>query len=463
MFKILDKNKKGFSLVEVLLSGALFAILAMVLLGGLIYGQEGTLTAGKTTRATLLAEEGLEAVRNIRDNNFTNLIDGTYGLAISGGQWTLSGTSDSVDVFTRNVVISTVDADRKSVVSNVTWQQNAQRSGSISLASRLMYWRKIVATIGNWTNPNTLAGSLDLSGGTTGFEIQVQGSYAYIIRSGANNFSIVNISNPASPTLSATLSLVGTLNNIAVSGNYAYVVGADNNSELQIVNISNPASPSVVGTFNAAGNADALGVEVSGNYAYITRVTSANYEFAVVNVTTPATPSLAGSLDFTSNVNDVAISGNYAYLATADTANELRVINITTPGSPALTGSLNLSGSSAATTIAAFGTTAVIGAGTSLYIANASTPASPTQAGAVGVGATINDISLGNNNTYVFMGTSSTTAELDIYDISNPAAPSSVGSYNAAGAYNGVAYDSASDRLYAATAITTAELNVIAP
>lgn len=463
MFKILEKNKNGFSLVEVLLSGALFAILAMVLLGGLIYGQEGTLTGGKTTRATLLAEEGLEAVRNIRDNNFSNLVDGTYGLAISGGKWTLSGASDLTDIFTRNVVISTIDTDRKNVVANVTWQQNAQRSGSVSLASRLMYWRKIVQTIGNWANPNVLISSLDLSGGSSGTKIQVQGTYAYMVRTSATNFSIIDISNPASPVEVSTLNLVGTLSNIAVSGNYAYIVGADDNTELKIIDISNPVSPVQVGTFNAAGNANALGVFVSGNYVYMTRASSANYEFAVIDVTNPASPTLSGSLSFTANVNEVAVVGNYAYLATSDVSNELRIADVTNKSSPALAGSLNLSAGNAATTIGAFGTTAVIGAGTLLYIVNASNPALPIQVSATTITGTINDISLGNNNNYVFMGTTNTAGELTIYDISNQSAPAFVGLYNAAGTYNGVAYDPVTDRVYAATATSSAELNVVGP
>jgi prepilin-type N-terminal cleavage/methylation domain-containing protein len=463
MFKALNKNKNGFSLVEVLLSVALFAILATVLLGGLIYGQEGTLIGGKTARATLLAEEGLEAVRNIRDSDYANLVDGTYGLAISGGKWTLSGTLDTTDIFTRHIDISTIDANRKNITASVAWQQNAQRAGSVSLASQLMYWRKIVPAIGNWANPNTLAGSLNLSGNTNGFKIQVQGTYAYVVRSGTANFSIINISNPASPTESSTLNLTGTPSDIAVSGNYAYISGNGNSSELQIVDISNPVAPTLVGTFNAAGNADALGVYILGNYVYLGRATSADYEFAVIDVANPASPTLAGSLDFSADINHITVVGNYAYLATSDTANELRIIDVTNKTAPALVGSLNLTGSSAALTISAFDSTVVIGGGSTLYVVNVTNPALPTQTGSANIGGAINDISMGNNNTYVFMATANATAELSVYNISNPASPTLVGVFNAAGTYNGVAYDSVSDRAYAMASINSSEFNVIAP
>ena len=134
-------NQRGFSLVEVILSSAVFVLLVTALVGAYLYGQESTTLAGNRARATMLAEEGLEAVRNIRDQNFSNLTNGTYGLATTGNQWSLSGTSDVIDIFTRQVVISSVDAKRKSVTVNITWQQNPQRTGSLSLATRFANWQ----------------------------------------------------------------------------------------------------------------------------------------------------------------------------------------------------------------------------------------------------------------------------------------------------------------------------------
>lgn len=461
MYKTFKKNN-GFSLVEILLSGALFAIIISVLVGALIYGQESSQVAGTEFRATLLAEEGLEAVRNIRDNDFANLSNGTYGLSISGGKWTLVGVSDTTEIFNRTITISTPSTDRFQVTSNVTWSGTTQRAGSVSLVSYLNNWRKTVAVIGDWTNPNTSISTLDLSGGTTGFKIQVQGSYAYIIRSGANNFTVINISNPASPTVVGSLNLVGTLNNLAVSGNYAYVVGADNNSELQVVDITNPASPTLAGTFNAAGNADALGIYVSGSYAYMVRATSANYEFAIINITTPGSPSISGSLEFASNINDVVVSGNYAYMATSSTTSELFIADITNKSSPASLTTLNLTGTSSALAIDIYGTKLAMGSGSLLYVVDITTPSTPSQTGSVSLGGTVNDISIYSANGYAFAGTSNTANELWVVDIS-PVSPSTIGTFNATGNYNGVFYDSITDRLYAATATTTAELNVVGP
>lgn len=132
---------KGFSLVEVLLSVSIFGLLVVFLVGGLIYGQEGTALGGVRTRATFLAEEGLEASRNIRDSGFANLTNGTYGLSNSSSHWAFSGSSDTIDEFTRSITISSVDTSRKQIVSEVSWQQNPQRQGSVQLTTYLTNWK----------------------------------------------------------------------------------------------------------------------------------------------------------------------------------------------------------------------------------------------------------------------------------------------------------------------------------
>lgn len=141
-FQSMKKGQSGFSLVEVLLSVSVFGLIVTALVGGFIYGQQSTALSGARSRATILADEGLEAVRNIRDENFSNLTDGTHGLAISDNKWTLSGTSDVTDIFTRAITISPVDANRKQVFSTVTWPQTPSENGSVVLSTYLTQWKK---------------------------------------------------------------------------------------------------------------------------------------------------------------------------------------------------------------------------------------------------------------------------------------------------------------------------------
>ncbi len=146
-------RRRGFLLVEAILAGSIFILIVTAFAGVYLYGQESTSLAGLRTQATLLSEEGLEVVRNIRDEgpegNFNGLATGTHGLAISGGQWTLSGVNDVTGIFTREIIITDVGSDQKDVVSQVTWQQNAQRLGVAALSTRLTNWQKPVI-------PNTI-------------------------------------------------------------------------------------------------------------------------------------------------------------------------------------------------------------------------------------------------------------------------------------------------------------------
>jgi len=139
-------NSAGFSLVEVLLSIVIFAMLVGTFISSLIYSQESERLAGDRARATFLAQEGMEAIRNIRDENFSNLTNGDHGLAVSGNVWTFSGTSDTTDIFTRAINISDIDVNTKLITSNVTWKQNEQRDGLVTLTSRLTNWQKIRLT-----------------------------------------------------------------------------------------------------------------------------------------------------------------------------------------------------------------------------------------------------------------------------------------------------------------------------
>ena len=129
-------KQAGFSPVEVLLAATIFGVLVTALTGAIIFGRAATANAGERARANLLAEEGIEAVRNMRDAAYTNLTNGTFGLAQSGGVWTLSGSSDTSGAFTRSITIASVDSVRKTVTATVTWG-----SRQVVVTSQLADWR----------------------------------------------------------------------------------------------------------------------------------------------------------------------------------------------------------------------------------------------------------------------------------------------------------------------------------
>jgi type II secretory pathway pseudopilin PulG len=144
--------QKGVSIIEILLAISIFALLITVFVGAFLFGQDSSLLSGKINRGLFLAEQGLEAVRNIRDESFSNLIDGIHGLNISDNQWVFSGSQDTTDIFNRYIDISSIDSETKQVIANVSWQQNSQRPANISLLTHFTNWNS-EREIKDWIAP----------------------------------------------------------------------------------------------------------------------------------------------------------------------------------------------------------------------------------------------------------------------------------------------------------------------
>ncbi|HNX10945.1 MAG TPA: hypothetical protein PKI61_02290 [bacterium] len=461
----MPENRKttGFTLVEAILAGALFLMISLSLVSAVLYGQEGAALAGKRARALYLAEEGIEAVRNIQEQAFANLTPGTYGLSTTANSWVLAGASDTIDIFNRQITIANIDAQKKTVNVVINWAQNLQRAGTISLSTTLTNWRAL--TIGNWANPNTLAASIDLPGNTDGWRVDVVGNYAYVARAAnPSNFHIIDITNPASPVLLSTTNIAGNPQDVTVAGNYAYIATTNNTGELAVYNITNPAAPTLAGSYNAAGNEDGLAVSVVGNMAYLGRVSGTDPEFYALNITNPAAIASLGSLQLSNNINEIAISGNHAFIASANTAQELQVVDITNPAAMSQLASYNAAGNGAGNDVIIAGNLLALALSTnSVALLNITTPTAPALYSSVAIGGIANGISFGNNDTYLFVASANATAELQVFDVTNPAVTTLVGNYNAAASANDVFYDSISDRAYLTDTNNATEFLVVAP
>lgn len=136
-------NNSGYSILEIMLASAMLLILTTVFAGALVSGQENVRLSSMRSRATLQAHEGLEAVRNIKEHAFANLVDGTFGLSSSTGEWTFAGGSDTTRGFTRTIEISSIDQSTKLVKANVIWQENPSRQSSTTLAAYLSNWSEL--------------------------------------------------------------------------------------------------------------------------------------------------------------------------------------------------------------------------------------------------------------------------------------------------------------------------------
>jgi hypothetical protein len=150
----------------------------------------------------------------------------------------------------------------------------------------------------------------------------------YCLISGTS-LNIVNVTNPITPSLVATLPLSGYGEGLAVSGTYAYI--AAGGSGMEVIDISDPANPTSVKVVAGAGSGYAEGVNVSPPYAYLAN--GAN--FSIMDISTPTNPTLLGSYENSGGewIQDVSVISNFAYACAYGVG--IDVVNISNPAAPA--------------------------------------------------------------------------------------------------------------------------------
>jgi hypothetical protein len=126
--------------------------------------------------------------------------------------------------------------------------------------------------------------------------------------------------------------LEGTATTVTIRGDYAYV-GLD--KRVQIFDISDPANPLFVGQSAQMAVNDYSGIsaiEVVGTYAYV----AAGRGLRILDVSDPTAPTEIGAYERYeySSIRDVAINGDYAYLAALDEG--WFVVNVADPTAPVL-------------------------------------------------------------------------------------------------------------------------------
>ena len=169
-----------------------------------------------------------------------------------------------------------------------------------------------------------------------------------------------------------------------------------------------------VGYYDTPGAAS--DVAVSGNYAYV----ADHYSMRIINISNPASPSEVGNYDTPGYASGVAVSGNYAYVVVQESG--LRIINISNPASPSEVGYCDTPGY--AFDVAVSGNYAYVADWDSgLRIINISNPASPSETGYYVTPGYATDVAVSGNYAYV----ADFGNGLRIINISNPASPYAVG------------------------------------
>jgi len=139
-------RNRGQSILEIVIALAIFALIASsfvsLTLGSFIAVDSGS----EQLTAAALADEGLEAVRSVRDGAWNELIYNQSAISSSTGVWQLvgEGASETIGPYTRTITFTSagvpVDLYSKNVKSQVDWTTNLGGAASITRETRLTNW-----------------------------------------------------------------------------------------------------------------------------------------------------------------------------------------------------------------------------------------------------------------------------------------------------------------------------------
>ncbi len=168
--------------------------------------------------------------------------------------------------------------------------------------------------------------------------IAVLGNYAYVLDNSSSppSMTVVDVSNPASPTWSNSINLSDDLyypNHIFINGGHLFI-GASG-AYFNVVDISNPATPKVVGGYDEYCS-DA---RFQDHFAYVAAGTNG---LVVLDIGDVAHITEVGSYETTPNVLGLDIQDTLAFLACDD--GSIQAVSIKDKANPFLISALATSG-----------------------------------------------------------------------------------------------------------------------
>ncbi len=364
------RSRKGFLLLEVLLGIAIFAIFLGAAGLTMLYGQESTAEGGDQTRGLYAAERALEASRAIRDGGFAGLTAGKHGVALGSQKtWVFSGSSVTLSGgYVTSVSVSSVASNWVSLTATTKWKHGYNRSGSILLTTDLTDWHSLRST-GDWSSPAVEGSYID--GGNPLFsDMAVSGNYLFAssdITGGGAGLYIFDISNTAAPArVDSSFNLGVAAYQMEVRGKILYILTGDPAKEVRAYDISSPStlsSANLIASYDLPGSGLGLSMALRGSNLYVGAQATGTNQFYSFTVSDTGSLTLLSALPYTNDVTGIALSGTGAYLSTANVGDEMKVVNIVNPAnlSFAANGDYNVTGSQLGDSVAATGTSALLG------------------------------------------------------------------------------------------------------
>lgn len=182
-------------------------------------------------------------------------------------------------------------------------------------------------------------------------DIDVSGEFVYVSVddsvSANPDLYILKINFDHSLLQVASLNTGPGISAITIARNNLFVANTSTTAQLQVINISNPIAPSLLKSYklpNISGtNATGNSIYYLDNKIYLGTAKTTGPEFNIIDVQNSSSPQLLGSFETDTQINNIIVDKNFAYLTTPN-QQQLRVINVSNIASPNLVSSFSDSG-----------------------------------------------------------------------------------------------------------------------
>jgi len=390
VWKFPHKNRSGQLIVELLIVFGVLGLMLPALLTGMITTRQSRPQQERRLSATALMNEAQEAVRAVRNQDWTTFaVNGIYHPEIVNNNWKLMTGTETIDGIRRTITISDVhrasngiivasggvnDPSTKKITTLIEWDTPYPSSaGSTMYLTRymdnLVYHQTTEAQFetgtftgttttnvaggevilgaggrSDWCAPELTIATLDLpKNGVANDLTAIEGMAFAGTGDNASGVSfakvVISNDNPPVSTLGGTFDGYKT-NAVFGEAGYAYLA-TDNNTE-EIVIINTQSQPyTKAGSVNAPGSENANSLYVQGSVGYMTQ-SNKLYTFDLSSKS-GARPIL-GNIELPGSVEDVVVSGGYAYVALSGTSTELRIIDVANPSNPVSVGQADVDG-----------------------------------------------------------------------------------------------------------------------
>mgnify|MGYP000860161134 CR=1 FL=1 len=397
------RNKKAFSLVEIILAITMFSLTIIVVGSLILEGVRSTKNQTLKNSSIYAIKEIYNAVTVVKNDLWSAIVnntnDGPKHLVFANNIYTIEDGTAELDGVTLSFTISIANRDSSgnivltggtpdphTRVINIlaSWIDVTQKENTVTSTIYVNDWNTlewyedtvadfndgtnnqttIQSTLGgeiqlqriffpDWCKPTLAINEYDIPGNATAktiFSEFTDTGISYLGTGGSSDgvaFTKVIIDGVEDPIITVEGEFNGYLtNNIFVSGDYAYLGTTQDSKEVVILDLTTTPYAEV-GYYNTPRTEDANGVWVVGDVGY---VAAGRYVYSFNLTQKTGSRSIIGSLQVSqyqnlfqvSKVSQIIVRGNYLFASLDQDWYEMSIVNVANPASMTIASHTNV-------------------------------------------------------------------------------------------------------------------------